>query len=423
MNGVYPACGSEPARAMPVPLGSSFAWTFAGNALYAAGQWAILSLVAKLGGGEMLGQYALAVAVTTPVVMLSHLNLRAVLATDVGREHPFGDYLAVRLGISGLSLAAIAVLALVAGDSGSFSAAILMTGLSQSTESVSDVYYGAMQRRDRMERIARSMMARGILSPAAFGAALWAARDLVWALAAMTAARLAVLVVYDRPGGSAGECLSHSGWRAELAILRTALPLGIVLMLVSLNTNLPRYAIERHLGVRELGAFAAVASFVSVGSTIVNALGQAATPRLAGYVSRRELACFRTLACQLAGWVLALGAAGVLVSALFGKVVLRVVYRPEYAASSGLLVAVMSAAVLGYIATALGYVITSARAFRAQVPLFCGVAASCWLASWVLVPRFGLHGAVLALAVAAAVQIGGGTLILGRSLRGMEPVA
>jgi O-antigen/teichoic acid export membrane protein len=420
MNYVRTARRSESPPQAPASLRSGFAWTFTGNALYAAAQWAILSLIAKLGGADMLGQYALAVALTTPVVMLSHLNLRAVLATDVEGCYPFGDYLAVRLGATALSLAAIAILALVFGGSGPLAATILVTGLWQSADTVSDIYYGAMQRRDEMSRIARSMMARGLASACVFGIVLWTARDLVWALAAMTSVRLAVLLVYDRPRGAAGERLSRSGWRAELAILGTALPLGLVLMLVSLNTNLPRYAIERHLGVRELGVFAAVASFMTVGSTMVNALGQAATPRLARHFSRRESGEFRMLAFNLTGSVFALGVAGVLVAAIFGAVVLRLVYRPEYAVHSGLLVAFMGAAVASYVAIALGYVITAARAFNAQAPLFCGVAASCGLASWLLVPRFGLRGAVLALALAAFVQIGGEALILIRALHRME---
>ena len=97
-------------------LRSSFAWTLAGNAVYGAGQWAMLSLFAKLGGSRMLGQYALAVAVTTPAAMLSHLNLRAVLATDMERRHPFGDYLAVRVFASGLGLAAIVAIAALQPD-------------------------------------------------------------------------------------------------------------------------------------------------------------------------------------------------------------------------------------------------------------------------------------------------------------------
>jgi O-antigen/teichoic acid export membrane protein len=245
--------------------------------------------------------------------------------------------------------------------------------------------------------------------------------DLVAAVAALALGRLAVLLAYDRPAGSAGERLSRTGLGAELAILRTALPLGVVLMLVSLNANLPRYAIERHLGTRELGAFAAVASIVNAGSTVINALGQAAMPRLARRFGERDWPRFRQLAAKLAALALILGAAGVLLSAVFGKMVLRVLYRPEFEAYSGLLVVVMSAAILLHVANAFGYVVTSVRAFDAQMPLFCAVAASCGLASWWFVPRFGLHGAVLALAAAACVQIGGQALILARAFRRMEP--
>lgn len=407
-------------RITPGSLRSSFVWTFAGNGVYAASQWAILSLIAKLGDSRMLGHYALALAVSTPVVMLAHLNLRAVLATDIARRYPLGDYLAVRLFTSLAGLAAVAVLAWTAGENREVTLVILLTGLSQLVETISDIYYGALQRLERMDRIARSMMARAAVSVAALGLVLWLTRDLVAAAVALVLARAVVLLAYDRPRGSAGENLARSGWRPQWIILRTALPLGVVLMLVSLNTNLPRYAIERALGAPGLGVFAAVASFATVGATVMTALGQTASPRLARYFSQRDLASFRRLMLQLAGLSLALGAAGVLVSALFGKLVLRLVYRPEYAVHAPLLVAVMAAAAPGYLAIALGYVITSARAFAAQVPLFCAVAASCAVASWWLVPRFGLAGAALALAIASGVQILGGLWILARACRRSE---
>ena len=387
---------------------------------YAAAQWAILSLAAKLGGSQMLGQYALAVALTTPLVMLSHLNLRAVLATDVNGRHSFGDYIAVRLGVSGLSLVGIAILALLSGHSGSLAAVVLAAGLAQSSETVSDIYYGAMQRRDEMELIARSMIARGLVSVCAFGLVLYVLGDLVRALVAVAAGRLALLFAYDRPTGTAGESLARTGLRAEVAILRTAMPLGVVLLLVALNTNLPRYAIERYLGVGELGVFTAVASFMTVGGTAVNSLGQATTPRLAHHFSRRESRHFRRLICMLAASGCALGLAGVAVAAVFGEAILGVVYRPEYAAYGGLLVAVMGTAIPGYVAITLGYAITAARAFDAQAPLFCVVAASCGCASWLLVPRFGLRGAALSLALAASVQIGGEAWILARAMHRIE---
>jgi len=404
----------------PTSLRSNFAWTFMGNAAYAAGQWALLSLLAKLGGSEMLGQYALAIAITAPVAMLSHLNLRAVIATDVTGKHPFGDYLAVRLAATLLGLVAIGILAFAASPGAAMVPVILAAGVAQSAENVSDAFYGALQRRERMDRIARSMMARALLSALALGGALWLTRSIVAAAAALAAARLASLLLYDI---RSGEPLTSTNRANQMVIVRTALPLGIVLMLVTLNANLPRYAIERNLGTRELGAFAAAASFLTGGNTVVNALGQSATPRLARYFAQGDRAGFRRLSLQLAGISVALGAAGAAGALLLGAPLLRLLYRPEFGQYAGLLAAVMLAAIPIYVAGTFGYVLTSVRVFDAQLPLFCVVAAVCAAASWLLVPRLGLLGAPAALGAAACVQAAGELLILGRAFRRTEQAA
>jgi O-antigen/teichoic acid export membrane protein len=401
-------------------LRTGFVWTFAGNGVYAVGQWAILSLLAKLGSREMLGEYALALAITSPVLMLSHLNLRAVLATDIGEKQTFGDYLTVRLAATLLGLFAIAVIGWSTAGFAPMAIVIVAAGVAQSAENVSDIYYGAMQRRERMDSIAQSMMARAVVSVAAMGIVLAATRSMVAAVIALAGARLAVLLVYDRRVGSAGERLARSGTKAQLAILRAALPLGVVLMLASLNTNLPRYEIERRLGTSALGAFAAVASFMTAGNTVVNALGQAATPRLARYFAEFSRTDFLRLTLQLVALALALGAAGVVVAAAIGAPILRILYRPEYAQHASLLTEVMAAAIPAYVAGILGYVITSVRAFDAQAPLLCAVVAACGITAWLAIPKFGLAGAPMALAAAACVQICGEAIILICALQRME---
>lgn len=406
-----------------VSLPSNFAWSFAGNLFYGASQWAILSMIAKLGNREMLGQYALAAAVAAPAVMLSHLNLRAVLATDVKRQHEMGDYLAVRLQSSGMALAGVAAVTLFSGFAAPLAALILLTGAWMSADNVSDLYYGALQRRERMDTIAKSMMTRGFLSAAALGAVLWLSHNLLWAVGALAAGRLFVLALYDRPRGMAGEALHTTGWGVQFGIFRLALPLGIVLLLTSLMNNLPRYAIEGHLGTRELGAFAAVGSFVTAGASLINALGQTATPRLARYFENRELARFRRLTLELAGAALLAGAAGVAGCWLFGEMLLRILYRNDYAAYGPLLVMVVAAGACSYVAAILGYVITSTRAFAVQVPLLGLAAAVCAAASFALVPQMGLPGAALAAGLASSVQIAGNLVVLRRALKSAERTA
>lgn len=406
----------------PASLRHSFAWTLAGNVVYGGSQWVLLSLIAKLGDSEMLGRYALAVALTTPVAMLSHLNLRAVLATDVERRHLFGDYVAARWSTTAASLVIIALIALLYGRAGaaSLGVLILLVGFSLSLENISDIYYGALQRRERMDVIAKSMIGRGLLTALMLGAALWLTGDLLVAVAALALVRVVVLAVYDVRAGSSGEDRSSTGWRAQRAILWTALPLGAVLMFVSLTANVPRYAIERYLGTRELGAFAAVAAFIAAGNTLVNALGQSATPRLARYFSAPDVREFRKLALRLTALAVIAGVAGVAGAALLGKPILRIAYRPEYVELHGLLVALMAAGTFGYVAITLGYLITSARSFAVQMPLLACVAAVCAIASWRLVPAMGLFGAALALGLAGGVQIAGAVLLLRRALRQQE---
>jgi len=386
----------------------------AGNVVYAAGQWGILSLLAKLGSSEMLGRYALAVAVATPPAMLAHLNLRAVIATDVGRRHPFHGYLSVRLAASAVAVLAATAIALASGYSAGIAEAIILVAIALGAESVSDAYYGLMQRRERMDQVAGSMMLRAIVCVAALGGALWFTRRLAPALAALAAARLAATVLYDRPRGGAGEDRDRTRLPEQWKIFQTALPLGVALMLVSLTANIPRYAAARWLGLRELGAFAAVAAFIQVGAVTANALGQAATPRLARAFAEGDLATFHRLGRRAVLVSLGMGAAGVACAALLGPFVLTLAYRAEYAAYSGLLVGVMAAGALSYVAIILGYLLTSARSFRPQAPLLAAVAAVSAVASWLLIPKIGLAGAAAAIALSACVQIGGSLVILRR---------
>src|SRR5207244_580531 len=85
------------AGGLMTPRHAAIAWTLAGNTIYAGCQWAMLVVIAKLGSSEAVGAFALAFAVTAPVVMLSSLQLRVVQATDARGQFEFGHYLALRL--------------------------------------------------------------------------------------------------------------------------------------------------------------------------------------------------------------------------------------------------------------------------------------------------------------------------------------
>jgi len=412
----------NPELGRAVPLRVNFAWTSIGNAVYAACQWAMVSVLAKLGSAELVGQYALGIAATVPVLMLAQLNLRSVLVTDPDFAGRFRDYRNLRLTM--MAISSIAILAIALPMNGGMTGIVLLAGAMQAVEWVSDIYLGLFQRLERMERIAISLAARGVISVAALGFGVWATGRLTVGLGCVFAVRLLVLLVYDC-GIAFKDCrFQHEGpppqasqARRLWSILVTALPLGVVLMVGSLGTNTPRYFAAHHLGDHALGIFSAVASLATGGGFVVNALGQAATPALARFYASDDRVGFRRLTNKLAAMGAALGAAAVAGSLVAGGFVLRTVYRPEYAEYTGLLAAMMFVTGIGFMGSLLGYAMTAARMFREQVPLqlasLCAAAATSFFA----VPRFGLMGAAAGVGAGSLAQLVGEAVLLTRWLQ------
>ena len=98
----------------PLPsLRRNVSWAFIGHAVYAASQWLILVVLAKLGDPTMVGQFGLGLALAAPAFMLCNLQLRVAVATDVGDSYGFGDYLGLRLITTAAALAATSPVPLI----------------------------------------------------------------------------------------------------------------------------------------------------------------------------------------------------------------------------------------------------------------------------------------------------------------------
>lgn len=166
--GISEGAGAVAAPAGPprkaLSLRRNFSWTLVGNGIFAACQWAMLMTLAKLGTPEMVGEFGLALAITTPIVLFANLSLRTVQVTDARDDYRFGHYLALRLAGMASASAVILALVLVSNYPRGLAAVILMITLSKLFDSLSDIFYGLIQRRERMDLIARSRILQGCCS-------------------------------------------------------------------------------------------------------------------------------------------------------------------------------------------------------------------------------------------------------------------
>jgi O-antigen/teichoic acid export membrane protein len=399
----------------------------------------MLVVMAKLGSPQMVGRFTLGLAITAPVMLFASLKTRIVQATDARQEYSFGHYLGLRLITTVLALLVIAGIVFVSGYRRETAWVILAVGLAKAFESLSDVFYGLLQQHERMDRIAKSMMIKGPASLFALGAGIYLTGSVLWGGVGLVVAWALVLASYDvrsaalllrrvsrdvDPGRTAlrQKPTLHPlwEWRTLSGLAWRMLPLGIVLALTSLRTNIPRYFVERYLGEYELGIFAAMSYLMVVGNTVATALGHAASPRLARYYAAGNGPAFRTLLLKLVGVGGLLGGAGVLVALVAGRQLLTLLYRPEYAAQHTVLVRLMVAAGIDFVATFLYFGMMAARYFKVQVPLFAVVTGSAALLCLWLIPADGLRGAATVLVIATVVRVGGSLVILVDMLRGLQ---
>ena len=374
-----------------------------GQVIYLACQWGAVITLARLGGPEMVGRFALALAIAAPVMLFSNLGLRAALATDVRGEHPLGRYLALRCLTTAIGGAVVVGLALGLGLEREVAVLVMAVALAKSAENLSDILYGVAQRHERFDLIARSMGARGALGLLGMAAGIWLTGQVVYGALGLALAWALVLAVHDWPATAPWRRTSAGAGApgAWLGLAWSALPLGVAALLISLNGNLPRYVIADRFGAAELGVFAAMAHLVVAGSMLINVLGQVAIPRLARAAAGHDRRGYLDLMGRMLLAALLLGLLGLIAASLLHREVMAFLYGDGFTAQSSLLIWVMLAGSMTHLASCLGFGLTALRLFRLAPPIY-GLACLANLAMcWALVPILGLLGVVLAWAGAA----------------------
>jgi O-antigen/teichoic acid export membrane protein len=410
-------------------LRSDFSWTLVGNAIYAGGQFAILMLLAKLLRPEFVGQYALGLAIVYPVMMFTNLQLRAVMTSGGRSDIHFGNYLTLRFLTTSSAFLLILAIARVFHYEWQLTAVVLMVGVAYGVETISEVYYARLQLHDNMAAIAKSQIARALLSVVGLAVLTYFSRNVLWGIAGVALARAIVLFTYDlRERTHSLERTSNwfrqdallaprLDFRAQRELLWVSLPLGIVVLLGCLSSSVPNFFIKHSLGEREVGIFAAIGFMVSVGNMAVVSLGQSAFTRLARAYTAGDFAAFGSLVGKLLGFGAAIGIGGMIVSRFAGREILTLLFRPEYAERADLLTWIMAAGGALYMAQFLGFGMTAAGFYNSQVILNILANAGLFAACYWFVPRRGLSGAILAMLIGALVQLATSGIVLAVAMR------
>jgi O-antigen/teichoic acid export membrane protein len=372
--------------------------------------------VAKLCRVEELGRFALALAWATPVMLAARMQMRYVLASDTDGQLPLGlavqaRFLASLAALCGLSASAFWLASPLTAW------AVTLAALSRAVEDMGELVLGVAQRGNRWPAIARSLGLHGLGGAAVFGAVLASERTLLAAMSATCVWQALVSGLHDWRILTNEEGLpAWSPWRRALQAVRGHAALGGAAALVSLNAYVPRYAVERFLGLEGLGVYTALAQLALIGNLAVQAVGQAAITPL-GKAFREDPSAFASRVAGLLAFATLAGVVGLAVAQGWGGPILSLLYAPNYATYSATLVWLMAAAALMYGTAVLGYALVATGEHKAQLRIFAISTGVSLAASLLGSQQWGLQGAAAALVVSWAVAAAGTAIALRRRLR------
>ena len=401
--------GPSKKRLSPLSLKVNFVWTFLSNGLVAVCQLGLLTLLLREAGDATTGQYILALAISAPVFMFAGLDLRTLQATDSHSEVRFIEYLSLRLICGLIALAIVPAIAFAWGYRDGTLAVIAGVGLGRFFLLIGDTFNGLMQQSERMDRVAHSIVLKGLLSTIILGATFLITGNLVAAVFAEATTRFLVLAFYDLPLGrrlasqQGSDELSLSSLRSVQPTRLTkltlrSLPLAFKVMLVSLDTHVTRYFVSGMASLSAVGVFGPIASGAAAGSMVGKALNQSVSAKLGRLASANEPRPFLDFVRKLQLLYLALGAVGIAVTMLIGGPLLALV-RPDLLAYQTVLTLVVVSVALDLQNGIVDMSLVAARRIAPLAPA-CGLSvATSAICCWFLIPAYGLAGAAMAMIV------------------------
>lgn len=368
-------------------------WLLGGNIIFAFSQWLILTLIAKLCTARELGEYSYAMSIIAPVFMLTNLQLRPIFVADYNsdKHYDYGSFFGLRFYSNVLGFILVILWGMFSHIDSIW--IIAFVAFTKCLEGISDIIYGWYNALDKTELITRSLTAKAIFSVILLGAILSFSKSLIYGLIGIFIAYLVVMLVIDFKAINVKKQWLVWQLQAAKQIIMYALPLGFTVMLVSLQTNLPRYFIEKYDSIENVGVFTVFGYFIVVGGIAINSVCQYLSPHYAQSwyeASKKHFFKLFYMSYVIAG---SFGLISFVLTYFWGAELLGLIYGDKFNHELATLNIIILSGIFIYLSVVNGYIMTSLKIIKVQVPMFLGLLAITFVSSFLLIPKYHLIGA------------------------------
>lgn len=383
-----------------------------GNFLFAISQWLILVLISYFADSTAVGEYTYALALVTPIFMLTNLQLRPIVVSEyqINPNFNYAYYFSLRFYSIFFAIFMACLLAIILNYN--IFDIVFLVSLIKALEAISDIIYAFYNAKGETNLISFSLIVKAIMLIMFSYVILYFFNILYIALIGIILVYIIVLTLVDLKNIENSNFFLNFDINKMKSIIFSAIPLGISVMLVALQNSIPRLFLEKYFDLEQVGVFSVFYYFVIIGGIVISSVCQFFSPKFSIFFKNDKWNDLFKLVFQLWGVAVFLGIGGLLLSISFGSFLIKFIYGEKYLIWIDILNIIMISGLFTYLSVVNGYLMTSLGLIRVQLPLFFFLSILTVIISCFFIPSYGLMGASWVVVISMVAQFLLSTLIL-----------
>ena len=380
-------------------------WNAVGTTAWSFLSVLLLIVVTRWHGTADSGIFSFSYAVAMIMYSVACYGGRTYQVSDLGQEFRSGDYVSLRIAMSGVALAATVIFVLINGFSWSKSLLILVLIAQRIFDAIADALYGVLQKAGQLYISGKSLFYKSLLGLAGFVAVDLVTKNLLLAALMLPLSSLAYLVAYDVPHARRVEQFRLRFDRLTLSRILAATALTFVItVVIQVFANVARYTIDIYHPTLQwaFGILIMPLTFVTLLFSFI------LVPMIVRLSEYHQVGDYRALRRTVNHITLVMAGIGLLTTTatyLIGPEFLQLVFGQDFTNYRFDLALVIIIGTISSIGSMFGNVTIILRKMRASAILYAVALIALIVLCIPLVSRLAILGAVLAYLGGTAIQM------------------
>lgn len=372
----------------------NFSWNAVGSASNTITSIILLLIVTRILGTSEAGIFAIAFTTAQILLAVGLYGIRNYQVTDVPGAYHTGIYVSVRLATSFGMLIMGGLFCILSQYNIEKTTVVYVLILWKVSESLSDVFYGIMQKGGQLFIAGFSMTVRSVLTTLVFLISLLLFQNLMLSCLLLSVAGYIPLLFIDMPIARRHEkIIPFFDKKTMVDLLKVCFPIFSVSILSIIVINLPKYVIDRTMS----SEFQAIYNFIAMPGTSIALLCQiiiqSQLVKLAHYRVTSQMKLFLAMISKIVLVIILFTGAFLILCNFWADDLLLILTGKDLKAYIPELLIIIIGAMFCSIAIILSAALTTLRVTRIQLYLFLANLLFAVVISICLIPRFGLNGA------------------------------